>query len=118
MVSMKSPSKNGLIDYNLTLELYGEKLRARLSISSGPIRVVDLLPVLYSITDVIVYAAAQNLKKQAKKITCQPGCSACCRQVIPISESEAIYLTELVAAMPAKKQAQVHARFSETLAQL
>jgi Fe-S-cluster containining protein len=59
--------------------------------------------------------AAEN---EGRSVSCRAGCGACCRQLVVISLAEARILAEVVAAMPAERQAIVRARFAAALAQL
>jgi len=62
--------------------------------------------------------AADKVQSEGLKISCRAGCGACCRQLAPVAESEAVYLAELVAAMPPERQEVVRARFRDALAAL
>jgi len=109
---------NEQVTYNLRFRLDGKEFQGRMCISAEPMRIADFLPVIQSFSNVLIYAAAQQMEKKGLKITCRIGCNACCRQVIPISESEAVYLAELVKSMPSQKQIEVRRRFQETINKL
>ena len=82
----------------------------RVEVPGGPARPVDLLPVLHEINGKLIEAAAGD-----RQVSCQAGCGACCRQIVPISETEARYLADLVAALPDERRRRVIARFGEVL---
>ena len=85
---------------------------------AGPIRAADLLPVLQQIDDVLIHAAVKHAESQGRHVSCRPGCGACCRQMVPISETEARYLADLVSAMPEERRERVIARFADAVATL
>jgi len=53
--------------------------------------------------------AAEN----GKAISCRAGCGACCRQLVPVSELEALHLAHVVEAMPADRRERVIQRFHQ-----
>lgn len=106
------------LDFKLELTLCDRTIEAEVPIPKAPMRVADLLPILLSFSDAVVGMAADKSQSEGRTISCRAGCGACCRQVVPISEAEAVYIAELVAAMPPEQQARVRARFREALTAL
>jgi Fe-S-cluster containining protein len=104
--------------FKLELTLCDRTIEAEVPIPNQKMRVADLLPVLLSFDEAVVGMAADKAESEGRKISCREGCGACCRQLVPISEAEAVYLAELVAAMPAERQTRVRERFREALAAL
>lgn len=97
------------------LKLSGEnwEIQTSLSVPAGPIRLRTMLPLVQEFTDAVVGATANAVEEQGKRISCQKGCGACCRQLVPLSEVEARHLAALVEAMPESRRSQVRARFAE-----
>jgi Fe-S-cluster containining protein len=106
------------IGFKLELTLCDRTIEAEVPIPNQPMRVADLLPVLLSFDEAVVGMASDKSESEGHKISCREGCGACCRQVVPISEAEAVYLAELVAALPPERQERVRERFREALATL
>ena len=92
------------------LRFDGRTIPVRVQVPSDPIRPVDLLPVLHQFNDTLIGAAVGE-----RQVSCRAGCGACCRQMVPISETEALYLAEMIAAMPDRQRTQVTARFAEVI---
>lgn len=90
-------------------------MAARVQVPAEPIRPAELLPVLHEFNDALIGAAVAQVEAQGKRISCRAGCGACCRQIVPISETEARYLADLIAAMPDDQRQRVTARFTEVL---
>jgi Fe-S-cluster containining protein len=104
--------------FKIELSLCDRTIEAETTIPNEPLRVADLLPVLLSFDSAIVGMAADKTESDGKKISCRAGCGACCRQLVPVSEAEAVYVAELVAEMEPDSQAHVRRRFQEALAAL
>ncbi len=97
------------------LEAGGRTIEASARVPTAPVRVLDVLPVLLAVDGAIVEAAIEQAGEAGQAISCRAGCGACCRQIVPISETEARYISETVASMPPERQARVKARFEAGL---
>ncbi len=106
------------INIPVLIEFGDASIEANASVPAAVMRPADLLPILLRFTDAIVAVSAEGARCAGRRVSCGPGCGACCRQVVPISETEATYMAELVDAMPADRQARVRERFAEALAGL
>jgi Fe-S-cluster containining protein len=102
----------------LELSAGGHTIEASVAIPEAPMRVADLLPVLFGFSNAIVGLATEEAHEAGRPVSCRAGCGACCRQVVPVSESEAQYLAELVAAMPEERREHVRERFRAAIAAL
>lgn len=74
-----------------------------------------LLPVLRQLTDAVVGLAEQGAAARGEVVSCCKGCDACCRQMVPISASEAVALVETLGRLPAEVAGRVGARFEEAV---
>jgi len=92
---MKIEDASAMIPFSFTLQLGGETLSVSGSLPVGPCAVTALIPLLLNLGEQIV-AAAIRQAPPGKTISCGPGCGACCRQLVPISLSEAAYLRQVV----------------------
>jgi Fe-S-cluster containining protein len=97
------------------LELAGTnfRMRAAITVPAAPTYVRTLLPMVQSLTDAVVDAATRNVQEQGQAISCKQGCAACCRQLVPVSETEARQVADLADRLPEPRRAQVHGRFAE-----
>jgi Fe-S-cluster containining protein len=98
------------VDARVVLQLGTERLEARFSVAKEPIAPVDLLPIARAIVERIIQSAIADLPP-GKEITCKAGCGACCRQLVPISQTEARMLAFLVRDMPEPRRSVVAERF-------
>ncbi len=101
-----------MVDANVTIDLGTERLQASFSVPEEPIAPVDLLPIARAIVQSIIDAAVAELAT-GKEISCKAGCGACCRQLVPISQTEARMLAFLVRDMPEPRQSVVVQRFRD-----
>jgi len=81
--------------FSFTLQIGGEALSISGSVPAGDCSITEIIPLLLNLGEAIV-AAAVRQAPPGKAISCGPGCGACCRQLVPISLSEAAYLRRVV----------------------
>lgn len=94
------------------------QLRMSVSVSSGPMRLNDLLPLVRNLDDAIIQATLKSVEAGGQTISCKRGCGACCRQLVAISTVDAQSLAELVAAMSPERQSVIRARFDQRVRRL
>lgn len=95
-----------MAEINFELRIENKAIGASVNVPDQPIRPVDLLPIIQGFTSAVIGAAAEGLP-----VTCRYGCAACCRQLVPVSVTEAIALIELISQMPPERKAAVMKRF-------
>jgi Fe-S-cluster containining protein len=96
----------------------GQPVHLQITVPTGPARIRDLLPVFQGLADVVVDVGEQQVARAGQTISCRKGCGACCRQLVPISPSEARALASMVAALPEPRQSEVRGRFATALKRL
>ena len=100
---------------NVKVELAGPEwqLQTTMSVPAEPIALKEMLPLFFSFAYTVMSAAANGVEQSGEKISCKKGCGACCRQLVPISETEARWIAELVDRLPIQKQNEIRDRFAE-----
>ncbi len=101
--------------HRLRLELFERVYDLILPMPTTTCSVTALLPSARTIVHAVADAAAQAALKKGKKVTCGPGCGACCRQLVPISVVEASALVTAIDAGPAEYRKRIRRRFSQTV---
>jgi Fe-S-cluster containining protein len=101
------------VTVKIGMRVGGEKVQASITVPSGPVGARRMLPVLQSLTDVMVDQAVREVEAKGEHISCRKGCGACCRQLVPITPVEAHRLRDLVNSLPEPRRTHVHARFAE-----
>ncbi|HKP62740.1 MAG TPA: YkgJ family cysteine cluster protein [Polyangiales bacterium] len=105
---------NGTAD----LSVAGYQLRIEMEVPTGRKRPIHLLPLFHSVANALVEVAETMVAEQGRTISCKKGCGACCRQLVPVSPSEARRLRELVDALPEPRRSEIRSRFADARARL
>jgi Fe-S-cluster containining protein len=112
------PDAPEFISGTADLSLAGYQLKIQMEVPTGRKRPIHLLPLFNSVANALIDVAETMVAEQGRSITCKKGCGACCRQLVPISLSEAHRLRELVNELPEPRRSEVRARFSAARARL
>jgi Fe-S-cluster containining protein len=113
-----APGLRAVVTADVRLTIGEEPVQLAITVPEGPTRVGDLLPVFRGLANVVVGVGVRNVERQGARVSCRAGCGACCRQPVPVSESEARALKRLVDAMPEPRQTQVRERFAAAVQRL
>lgn len=107
---MSTPA-TGTRTASLKMSIAGRPIEMEIAVPEGPAKPRQLLPLLQWVTDEVVGIACAQVAQQGKKISCQAGCGACCRQLVPISQAEAYRVAELVEKLSEPRRSVVRRRF-------
>ncbi len=83
-----------------TLNIAGTLVEVSVTVPTTSVKAKQMLPIFQQLANTIVRVGEKKSIEAGKPIACGPGCGACCRQLVPISVSEAFQLNDLVEAMP------------------
>lgn len=97
------------------MRLGKNEYKCDIKLPTGPVRVVELLPVMNAVAGLVVDNAVDEAVDEGRTVTCKAGCGACCRQPVPISVHEAEALLKLVAGMEWERRTKVEGRFAEAM---
>lgn len=106
------------VELPLRLQMDGVSRSVTLSVPTRPMRPVDLLPVIQAFDEEVVALSEAASLKAGKRVSCKAGCGACCRQLVPLSETEARFLSQMVAEMPRKRRRVIERRFEKAVSAL
>jgi len=101
------------ISVNVELSAPEWSLRTTLLVPKEPIAPEKMLPLFFSFADAVVGSATENVEKTGAKISCKKGCGACCRQLVPISETEARWIRDVVERLPSARRTEIRTQFAE-----
>ncbi len=118
MSNEEAPSEPGRETANIHLEVHGEQHVFPILFTLGEQTIAGLLPFAQQLTNELTAVSLKQVEKEGKKISCQAGCGACCRQLVGISVVEAAALARVVEAMPPERQAVIRQRFAVGIAKL
>src|SRR5205814_8244994 len=97
----------------VALTVRGQRLDVEVRIPDGKLHVAQMLPVFRSVAENFVDMGLAKEKKAGRTVSCQKGCGACCRQLVPISAIEAREVARVVQRMPAERKEIILRRFAE-----
>ncbi len=102
-----------LVTANIKLSGPDWELQTTVSVPQRPTAVREMLPLAQSFSDAVVNAVVKTNEEQGQKISCTKGCGACCRQPVPITETEARHIRTVVENLPEPRRTAVRKRFAE-----
>jgi Fe-S-cluster containining protein len=116
--SSASPNPSEHRSAHVVLNLAGTQVEFDLTVPAAPVRPDVVLPVLHVLWNTIEEGLVEEVERQGRRISCGPGCGACCRQLVPITRIEARRLAELIEELPEPRRSTVRERFAEAVRRL
>jgi Fe-S-cluster containining protein len=101
-----------------TLKIADTPVELEVRVPANPVRATKMLPVFQQLTNAVVAVGVSKAEAAGEQISCTKGCGACCRQLVPVAESEAYQLQALVQELPEPRRALLQARFAAAQEQL
>jgi Fe-S-cluster containining protein len=92
--------------------------RAMLTVPPRPLRLPELAWNFLGLSNKLTDMGVAREERSGRTVSCQKGCGACCRQLVPLSPPEAWMLADLVAGMPEPRRSEARAAFAEAAATL
>jgi REP element-mobilizing transposase RayT/Fe-S-cluster containining protein len=100
------------------IDWHGRRIEAEVRVPTAPVRPRHLLPMVQQLAVAVAELGSAAAVAQGKTISCKAGCGACCRQVVPITETEARHIRDVVEALPEPRRTVVRERFAAARAKL
>jgi Fe-S-cluster containining protein len=88
------------------------ELSAVLRVPAAPMRLSELALSFMGMSSKLTDMAVARETRDGKQVSCRKGCGACCRQPVPLSLPEAWLIADIVAGLPAARQATVREAFA------
>jgi len=111
-------TSSGQLTATVRLFLRSGTVEFRCRLPTGPCRVVDMLPQVHALTDLLVEDGLRVCRENLLAVSCHEGCGACCRVLVPVAEAEAHYLGGLIGRLSESRRAEVLQRFARARATL
>jgi Fe-S-cluster containining protein len=102
----------------IDLRVFGQSLTMTTAVPQAPMRLADMVPLAWSVSDQLVRRALLNAQQAGHMPPCHRSCAACCRYAVPLSVPEAFRLLDDVASLPPDRQAGVERTFDAALGRL
>lgn len=103
---------------DLKVSIDGRPIEFSVDVPKGPTTPRRMLPVFRSACGSVVRSAIARIEGIGREVSCQVGCAACCRHMIPLSDAESSMIRELVEQMPDERRTVVRERFADAAAKL
>jgi Fe-S-cluster containining protein len=97
---------------DIALRIGDRQLKMKVTAPLGDVGLKELLPLMQSMASHIVQIGEENVAESGKTISCQKGCGACCRQMVPIAPVEAHGIRDLVNNLPEPRKTEILNRFA------
>lgn len=94
------------------------RVTTTVTVPNGPVRPSDIVPALHRIGDALVAAEAEAVGGSGAEVSCRAGCGACCRQLVPVLESEARFLVDVVGSLAPEHRSRVLGRWRTAITEL
>jgi Fe-S-cluster containining protein len=91
---------------------------AQVQVPDLPMGLADIVPPMYQLCDGVTALAVRRSESEGNKLSCGPGCGVCCRQLVPVSIPEAIFLAQYVMQLPADRSTQLQRFFSDAISRI
>lgn len=112
-MSVDSAKGSGTVSAKFTINSEHFNCTFRVTVPAGPATLTDLLPIARSLSDAIVHATVRSIQESGEKVSCTSGCSACCNNLVAVSQVEAKRVGEIVDQLPEPRRSVVRGRFAE-----
>jgi len=99
---------------HLTITTTSGDLQAQVDVPTSMIPITAIVPVIRSLGDQAQDLEVAATLQKGQTISCQKGCAACCRQMIPVSPPEAFALVEAIKILPEDHQARIKKNLAQT----
>lgn len=90
----------------------GIPVEFEVTVPVSPVKPHRMLPIFQQMANSFVDLGVEAAKMQGRTVSCKAGCGACCRQPVPISETEVYRIAEIVEELPEPKRTQVKEKFA------
>jgi Fe-S-cluster containining protein len=106
------------IQAHVQLTIAGRPLSLNLVMPAQAVPPEAMLPLFRQVAEAFLDQSVENEAHAGRAVSCKKGCGACCRQMVPISPTEARLLARLVAQMPRPRKQALLDRFAQALRRL
>lgn len=100
--------------YEIALNTPAGQLTTAVDVPTGFVPVTAIVPLMRRLGEEAQALEQARLIEAGKTLSCQKGCAACCRMMVPLSAPEALALREFVRSLPAERQQRVSEKLAQT----
>lgn len=100
------------ISYRFNLDIEGYQCVMDAVVPKQEINLLEFLPMIWKLQDALIQIWIQINAAEGKAVSCKMGCGTCCRQLVPVSEIEALHLGKVVDGLSEGVRGRVLGRFA------
>ncbi len=112
-MSTSDPASPDEVTATIELGVRGRRVSLQVTVPAGPTVPRQILPVAQAVADLTVRIATEDAEAAGEQVSCRAGCTACCHELIPVTQPEVHALAGLVAALPEPRRTAVRTRFAD-----
>jgi Fe-S-cluster containining protein len=90
------------------------ELTTQVDVPTGFVPITAIVPLMRRLGEQAQALEEQRSIEAGSAISCQKGCAACCRMLVPVSAPEALALRDFVEALPADRKDAFSSRLAQT----
>lgn len=100
--------------YDISLNTPAGQLTSAVEVPTGFVPVSAIVPLMRRLGEEAQALEERRSVEAGRAISCQKGCAACCRMLVPVSAPEAFALRDYVQTLPEEEQTRLAQRFAVT----
>lgn len=104
--------------FEISLNTSAGQITTAVDVPTGFVPITSIVPLMRRLGEEVQALEVARAGEQGRVPSCQKGCAACCRMLVPLSAPEAFAVREWVRSRSVEQQARIIARFTETKARL
>ncbi len=104
--------------FEISLNTPAGQITTAVDVPTGFVPITAIVPLMRRLGEETQALEVTRLAEQGKASSCQKGCAACCRMLVPLSAPEAVMVHDWVRSRPVEQQARIIERFAATNARL
>ena len=112
------PAADASERFQLELTTPEGPLRAHVEVPSGFVPLTAIVPLMQRLSREVLEREEVQAQAAGTTVSCQKGCAACCRMLVPVSAPEALRLKKVVDGLPEAQRVRIRARMLQAQQQL
>ena len=98
--------------FEIALNTRAGRLTTAVDVPTAFVPVTAIVPLMRRLGEEAQALEEAQASAEGKARSCQKGCAACCRMMVPIAPPEAFALTEFIRSLPNEQQQRIAQRFA------
>ncbi|MFO0699722.1 MAG: YkgJ family cysteine cluster protein [Nitrospira sp.] len=104
--------------FEISLNTSAGQITTAVDVPTGFVPITAIVPFMRRLGEEAQALEVTRLAEQGKVPSCQKGCAACCRMLVPLSAPEAFAVRDWVRSRSAEQQGRIITRFAEAKVRL